>query len=60
MRVDYSAFEGREVTGVPAIVLSRGRVIVDRGVFTGKPGHGRFVPRGVGTPIPPPACGGGR
>jgi dihydropyrimidinase len=57
MKVDYSAFEGRDVTGVPTVVLSRGRVIVDRGVFTGKPGHGRFVPRGAGMPIPPPACG---
>ena len=31
MRVDYSMFEGIEVTGMPDVVLSRGSVIVDRG-----------------------------
>jgi dihydropyrimidinase len=45
MRVDYNPYEGRAVTGAPAVVLSRGDVIVDHGVFTGRPGRGQFVKR---------------
>jgi dihydropyrimidinase len=44
-RVDYCAFEGREVQGVPETVLSRGTVVYDDGKVTGKPGHGAFVRR---------------
>ena len=44
MRVDYNTFEGTEVQGVSEVVLSRGRVIVDKGVLTTH-GGGRFVPR---------------
>jgi dihydropyrimidinase len=45
MRVDYSLYEGREVTGAPVAVLSRGRVVAENGEFTGRPGWGRFVER---------------
>jgi len=45
MRVDYSLYEGRVVTGAPEVVLSRGDVIVDRGVFVGRKGRGRFLAR---------------
>ena len=45
MRVDYSLYEGRSVTGAPEIVLSRGEIIVDRGTFVGHPGRGRFLAR---------------
>lgn len=45
MRVDYSMFEGIEVTGMPDIVLSRGRVIVDADRFLGLAGNGEFVRR---------------
>jgi len=38
MRVDYSLYEGRVVTGAPAAVLSRGEVIVDEGDFVGRRG----------------------
>src|SRR5580700_567288 len=38
MNVDYNPYEGREVTGVTETVISRGRVIVDAGTFTGKAG----------------------
>jgi dihydropyrimidinase len=41
----YNPYEGREVTGVSETVLSRGRVIVDNGKFTGKPGSGSFLKR---------------
>lgn len=50
MRVDYSPYEGRVVRGAPAVVLSRGDVIVDHGVFEGIPGRGEFLKRGVCRP----------
>jgi dihydropyrimidinase len=45
MNVDYSAYEGRQVTGRARTVLSRGAVVVDRGEYLGHAGHGAFVPR---------------
>ncbi|HSG00334.1 MAG TPA: dihydropyrimidinase [Vicinamibacterales bacterium] len=45
MNVDYNPYEGREVTGASDIVISRGRVIVDGGTFTGRPGAGAFLKR---------------
>ena len=45
MNVDYSAYEGIEVTGKVATVLSRGRVVIDAGEYRGEPGHGRFLKR---------------
>jgi dihydropyrimidinase len=45
MRVDYSMFEGIEVTGMPSIVLSRGRVVVEGEKFLGRPGAGEFLKR---------------
>ncbi len=46
MAVDYSAFEGMEVQGGAAVVLSRGEVIVSDGEWRGRAGRGRFLPRG--------------
>jgi dihydropyrimidinase len=46
MRVDYSAYEGFEVQGYPETVLSRGRVIADKGKQRTK-GGGRFVRRAL-------------
>jgi dihydropyrimidinase len=51
MRVDYNPYEGREVTGGPAVVLSRGEVIVDHGTLRAKPGRGQFVKRQGGRPL---------
>ncbi|MFI1519149.1 dihydropyrimidinase [Kitasatospora cineracea] len=45
MNVDYSAYEGRTVTGRVETVLSRGEVVLDRGDYLGRPGHGTFLPR---------------
>jgi len=45
MRVDYSMFEGITVTGMPDVVLSRGRVIVDGDKFQGRAGAGNFLKR---------------
>lgn len=50
MRVDYNPYEGRVVTGAPAVVLSRGEVIVDHGVFKGAKGRGQYVKRQAGHP----------
>jgi dihydropyrimidinase len=47
MNLDYSAYEGLEIKGGVDTVLSRGKVILERGVYTGRPGHGRFVKRGL-------------
>lgn len=41
--VDYSIYEGMEQKGRPETVLLRGKVIVENGRFTGKPGDGRFT-----------------
>jgi dihydropyrimidinase len=45
MRVDYSMFEGIEVTGMPDVVLSRGNVVVEGDKFQGRAGAGEFIPR---------------
>jgi dihydropyrimidinase len=45
MRVDYSPYEGRTVTGAPDLVIAGGEVIVDGGRFAGRPGAGRFLRR---------------
>jgi len=45
MKVDYNPYEGREVTGATDTVVSRGRVIVDGGTFTGRVGAGSFLKR---------------
>ncbi|MGB7382709.1 MAG: dihydropyrimidinase [Rhodococcus sp. (in: high G+C Gram-positive bacteria)] len=47
MNMDYSAYEGFEIEGHVDTVISRGRVIVDDGAYTGNPGHGRFVKRSL-------------
>ena len=51
MKVDYNPYEGRVVKGGPAMVLSRGEVIVDHGEWKGKPGRGQFVKRQAGRPL---------
>jgi dihydropyrimidinase len=45
MDVDYSCYEGWEVTGRADIVLSRGKVIVDGDEWLGAAGDGRFLKR---------------
>jgi dihydropyrimidinase len=48
-RCDYSLYESRRGTGAPAIVISRGRVVVEDGRFLGRPGDGRYLPRAAGS-----------
>ncbi|MEU3830630.1 dihydropyrimidinase [Streptomyces sp. SID486] len=45
MNVDYSAYEGKRVTGRVETVLSRGELVIDRREYTGHAGHGVFTPR---------------
>lgn len=45
--VDYSLFEGREVTGKVKKVFSRGRLIVDDEQWLGHAGMGQYVKRGA-------------
>ncbi|RKT07702.1 dihydropyrimidinase [Streptomyces sp. 3211.6] len=45
MNVDYSAYEGRRITGRVDTVLSRGEPVIDRRAYTGRAGHGAFVHR---------------
>jgi dihydropyrimidinase len=44
-QVDYTPYEGLEVTGWPEMTLSRGAVICDNGEIIGKRGHGCFIGR---------------
>jgi dihydropyrimidinase len=43
--MDYTPFEGRQVTGWPVTVLSRGDFVIDAGKLVAEPGRGRFVAR---------------
>jgi dihydropyrimidinase len=47
MRVDYSMFEGIEVTGMPDVVLSRGCVVIENNKFLGRAGAGEFLKRAL-------------
>ena len=51
MRVDYSMFEGIRVKGMPDVVLSRGRVLIENQTFLGRPGAGEFLRRGLYTGV---------
>jgi dihydropyrimidinase len=45
MNVDYSAYEGWELTGKVDTVLSRGAIVVSGNEFHGREGHGQFLSR---------------
>ena len=47
MNIDYSAYEGFRVKGYTETVLSRGRIIIDKGEYLGRPGDGMFIKRGA-------------
>jgi dihydropyrimidinase len=47
MNVDYSAYEGMEITGKVDVTISRGQVVVADGEFKGSAGHGSFLSRGL-------------
>ncbi len=45
MATDYSMFEGWKVRGNAKQVYSRGELVVDRGVWMGEAGRGKFIKR---------------
>lgn len=45
MNIDYSAYEGFEVTGISETVISRGKVVVKDCEYVGKKGDGQFLKR---------------
>ncbi len=49
MNVDYTPYEGMEITGMPDLVYSRGKKVArwngEQMEFVGQAGHGRFVKR---------------
>ncbi|CUM37514.1 D-hydantoinase [Streptomyces venezuelae] len=45
MNVDYSAYEGKAITGQVETVLSRGELVIDQRKYVGHAGHGSFTPR---------------
>ena len=48
--VDYTPYEGIEVTGWPALTLSRGEVVWQDGEFRGAAGRGQFMKCGLPAP----------
>ena len=46
MNIDYSAYEGFTVKGYTETVLSRGKVVIDKGEYVGRAGDGMFIKRG--------------
>ena len=44
--IDYTPYEGLEVTGWPVATVARGRVVMRDGVVQAEPGTGRFLARG--------------
>ncbi len=47
MDVDYSAYEGWEMTGKVETVLSKGKVIIADDQYHGQPGDGEYLARGT-------------
>ena len=47
MDVDYSAYEGVELTGKVETVLSKGKVIISDGEYHGRKGDGEYLKRGL-------------
>jgi dihydropyrimidinase len=45
MNVDYSAYEGMQITGKVDTVFSRGSKVITDGAFHGREGHGTFLSR---------------
>jgi len=48
---DWSPFQNWKMFGFPDVTLSRGKVVVDKGKFVGKKGHGKFIKRRPQMPL---------
>ncbi len=49
--VDYTPYQGIEVTGWPVMTFSRGELVWHDGDVRARPGHGRFLPCGTPGPL---------
>ncbi|MBO6784984.1 MAG: dihydropyrimidinase, partial [Alphaproteobacteria bacterium] len=49
--VDYTPFEGMEVQGWPVTVVSRGRIVCDKGELLSDTSHGQFLECGTPGPV---------
>jgi dihydropyrimidinase len=56
--VDYTPYEGWELTGYPRTTISRGEVVFDDGVVLAEPGRGRFIARQRSCLVTDPQGGG--
>ncbi len=45
MNVDWSPYEGHTVRGFPDLVMRRGEILIDRGVWVADESRGMFIPR---------------
>jgi dihydropyrimidinase len=44
--IDYTPYEGLDVTGWPVMTIRRGEVVMEHGRVQAAPGSGRYLPRG--------------
>lgn len=44
--IDYTPYEGIQVTGWPVMTIARGRIVMRDGKITAEPGSGEFIARG--------------
>jgi dihydropyrimidinase len=51
-KAGYSTYAGKEVTGLPIMVIRRGEIVVENGKVIGQPGSGKYIP---GDRFPRPA-----
>jgi len=51
--VDYTPYEGLEITGWPELALSRGEIVVEHSECIGTPGRGLFLRRAAPEPAKP-------
>ena len=45
--VDYTPYEGLQLTGYPKMTIVRGQLIMKDGNFLGRPGQGKFLKRSL-------------
>ena len=47
--IDYTPYEGMQVTGWPAATIRRGELVMQDGMVLARPGSGQWLPRGPAT-----------
>ena len=50
-KVGYNIFEGRQVTGLPVVTVSRGKLVWVHGELRAERGAGQYVPRPAFAPM---------